>query len=135
MAIGSPARSAAARSRGKGDSVVAAEGHQFAAGGRQVQRVLLDGFDGFVDVERVDRHVPGIGHLDVFERAYVPRRVVGAQEAAGFADVVCAEAGSRAVGDAGVEGHAHHGDVGSIHLVKARKAGVGGSPGVPGNTG
>ena len=120
---GPPARSAAARSSGRAMVWSPPRVTSLLPVGGQVQGVLLDRLDGLVDVERVHGHVAGVGHLDVLERADVPGRVVRAQQPAGLADVVGAEAGAGAVGDAGVEGHADHRDVGLGHLVQPGQPG------------
>ncbi|MCY1243038.1 hypothetical protein D9M72_560410 [compost metagenome] len=117
------------------NGVVPAEGDQLAAACGQVEGILLDGFDGLIDVERVDGHVSGVRDLDVLEGTDVPRGVVGAQQPAGLTDMVGAEAGTRAVGDAGIEGHSHHRDVRLGHLVQPGQAGVGCGPCITGNTG
>jgi hypothetical protein len=117
------------------DGVVPAEGHQFAAGGSQVQCVLLNSLDGLVDVERVDGHVAGIRHLAVLKRADIPGRVVRAKQTAGFADVVRAEPCTGTVRNPGVEGDTDHRDVRLGHLVQAGQPGIGGRSCIAGNTG
>src|SRR5690606_15739645 len=46
----------------QGNGVVAANGDQLGAGGGQVERVLLNGLNGLIDIERVHGHVAGIRH-------------------------------------------------------------------------
>lgn len=108
----------------KGDRVVPAQGQQPGPALGQVQGPGLDGFDGLVDVERVDRQVTGISNLQVRERGGVLRRVVGTQQAGRLTDVVAAKAGTGAVGDTGVERDTHNGDVGVSNFVQARKTRV-----------
>ena len=105
------------------DGVVAAEGHQAGAGVQQVVGGGLDGLHGLVDVERVGGDVAGVRDLGEREGRGVLRRVVRAQQPGRLTDGVAAEAGAGAVGDAGVEGHADHGDVGAGRPRPAAAAG------------
>ena len=114
----------------QGDGVVPTDGDQRGPVLGQFQGVVFNGFDGLVDVERVHRHIPGVGDLAQRERGDVHGRVVGADQAGGLAYVGGAEAGTGTVGDPGVERDAHDLDVRLFNLVQARQPGVGSGTGV-----
>src|SRR5262245_38978101 len=92
---------------------------------KQLGGSRLDGIDGLLDVEGVDRDVAGVGHLLRSERLDVEPRVVGAKELRTRPDRRRTEPSSRPVRDTAVEGHAHDRNVAPVHLADAWEPGEG----------
>ena len=87
---------------GPGQGMVATQRQGNGPVGQDTAIMLGNDTDGFLEVEKVDRHIPDVGHLQMLERGRARRHVVRADHAAFVADLARPEAGARPVRSADI---------------------------------
>jgi hypothetical protein len=106
--------------------MVAAERQRLAAVPDDIAVGIGDDVDAFRQVERVDRHIADIGHLQAVEGRGARRHVVGADHAALGADLARPEARARPVRGADIHGDADEAGVEPFRRQLRRQAHHGG---------